>query len=80
MVDNAEDLDIVMSMYNLLEFSGNYYMTSGSLWNYYKDEDCYRDRGSPPQPTNEGDGNRAAQPPVPDFMALFQTCQQLTTK
>ena len=25
-------------MYNLLEHSQNYSMTSGSLWNYYRDE------------------------------------------
>ena len=31
-VDNGEDLDIVMSMYNLLDYSDNYFMT-GSLWN-----------------------------------------------
>ena len=37
-VDNAEDFDIVMMMYNLLEYSDNYFMTSGSLWNYYRDE------------------------------------------
>ena len=37
-IDNAEDLDIVTSMYNLLEYSKNYSMTSGSLWNYYRDE------------------------------------------
>ena len=37
-IGNAEDLDIVMPMYNLLEYSGNYSMTSGSLWNYYRDE------------------------------------------
>ena len=37
-IDNAEDLDIVMSMYNLLEYSDNYSMTSGSLWNCYRDE------------------------------------------
>ena len=30
-VDNAEDFDIVMMMYNLLEYSDNYFMTSGSL-------------------------------------------------
>ena len=30
-VDNAEDLDIVMSMYILLEYSNNYPMTSASL-------------------------------------------------
>ena len=37
-VDNAEYLDIVMPMYNLLEYSENYSMTSGSLWNYYRAE------------------------------------------
>ena len=37
-IDNAEDLDIVMSMYNLLEYSKNYTKTIGSLWNYYRDE------------------------------------------
>ena len=36
--DNGEDLDIVMAMYNLLEYSNNYSMTFGSLWNYYRDE------------------------------------------
>ena len=38
LVDNPEDLDIVMSMYKLLEYSDNYSMTSESLWNYYRDE------------------------------------------
>ena len=27
-----------MSMYNLIEYSNNYSKTSGSLWQYYKDE------------------------------------------
>ena len=36
--DNAEDLDVVMSMYNLLEYSKNYKKTTWSLWNYYRDE------------------------------------------
>ena len=36
--DNEEDLDIVMAMHNLLECSDNYSITSGSLWNYYRDE------------------------------------------
>ena len=31
-MDNAEDLDIVMVMYNLLEHSDNYSMTWASLW------------------------------------------------
>ena len=35
-IDNAEDLDVVMSMYNLLEYSKNYKKTTGSLWSYYR--------------------------------------------
>ena len=35
---NAEDLDHVMAMYNLLEYSKNYKRTTGSLWNHYRDE------------------------------------------
>ena len=27
-----------MLMYNLLEYSQNYYMASGLLWNYYRDK------------------------------------------
>ena len=38
LVENAEDLDIVMPMYNLLQYSKNYEKTSGSLFNYYRDE------------------------------------------
>ena len=38
LIENAEDLDIVMPMYNLVEYSKNYLKTSGSLWNYYRDE------------------------------------------
>ena len=37
-VDNAEDLDVVMTMYNLFEYSKNYKKTTSSLWNYYRDE------------------------------------------
>ena len=36
--DNAKDIDIVMSMYNLIEDSDNYAKTSGRLWQYYRDE------------------------------------------
>ena len=32
-IDNAEDLDVVMPMYNLLEYIKNYRKTTGSLWN-----------------------------------------------
>ena len=37
MIDNAEDLDFVMPMYNLIEYSKKYRKTTGSLWNYYRD-------------------------------------------
>ena len=37
-IDNAKDIDIVMAVYNLIEYSDNYSKTSGSLWQYYKDE------------------------------------------
>ena len=37
-IDYAEDLDVVMEMYDLLEYSKNYRKTTGSLWNYYRDE------------------------------------------
>ena len=37
-IDNAENLDFVMPMYNLLEYSKNCKKTTGSLWNYYGDE------------------------------------------
>ena len=37
-VDNAKGIDIVMPMYNLIEYSDNYAKTSGSLWQYYRDK------------------------------------------
>ena len=38
LIEDADDLDIVMAMYNLLEYSKNYRKTIGSLYNYYRDE------------------------------------------
>ena len=38
LVDNAEDLDVVMPMYNLIEYSKHYSKTTGSLWIYDRDE------------------------------------------
>ena len=37
-IGNAKDIDIVMPMYNLIEYSDNYAKTSGRLWQYYRDE------------------------------------------
>ena len=36
-IENAKDIDIVMPMYNLIEYSHNYAKTSGSLSQYCKD-------------------------------------------
>ena len=36
-IDNVKDIDIVMPMYNLIEYSDNYAKTTGSLWQYCKD-------------------------------------------
>ena len=36
-VDNAKDIDVIMPMYNLIEYSDNFAKTSGSLWQYFRD-------------------------------------------
>ena len=38
LIEDAEDLDVAMPMYNLFEYSKNYRKTIGSFWNYYRDE------------------------------------------
>ena len=38
LIEDADNLDIVMPMYNLLEHSKSYKKTVGSLYNYYRDE------------------------------------------
>ena len=38
LIEDADDLDIVIPMYNLLEYSKNYRKTIGLLYNYYRDE------------------------------------------
>ena len=35
-IDNAKDIDIVMPMYNVIEYSNNHAKTAGSLWQYVK--------------------------------------------
>ena len=37
-IDNAKEIDVVMPMYHLIEYSDNYSETSGSLWQYYRNE------------------------------------------
>ena len=38
LIDNAEDLDVVMPIYNLLKYSKSYRKTTGGFWNYYRDD------------------------------------------
>ena len=45
-IDNATDIDVVMPMDNLIEYSNNYSKTSGSLWKYYRDEPALDDVGA----------------------------------
>ena len=37
-IDNAKEIDVVMPMYNLIEYSDNYSKTCGGLWQYYRNE------------------------------------------
>ena len=46
-VDNADNLDIVMPMYNLIEYSDNYSDTLGSLWQFKRDESPVTNAGNP---------------------------------
>ena len=38
LIEDVDDLDIVLPMYNLLEYSKNYRKTIGSLYSYYRDK------------------------------------------
>ena len=61
LIDNSEDLDFVMPMYNLLEYSRSYRKTIWCLWNYYRDE-------SNNPPVNDYD-----LPTVPTILNLLNT-------
>ena len=37
-IDNPKDIDVVIPMYNLIEYSDSYSKTFGSLYQYYKDD------------------------------------------
>ena len=54
----AKDNDRVMLMYNLIEYSDNYSKTSGSLWQYYRDE-TFLDVNSAISDFPADDNNRA---------------------
>ena len=45
-IDDAKDIDVVMPMYNLIEYCNNYSKASVSLWQYYTDEPALTDAGA----------------------------------
>ena len=45
-IDNAEYIDIVMPMHNLIEYGDNYSKTSGSLWQYCKEIPAVNNAGN----------------------------------
>ena len=57
-VDNPQKIDIVMPMYNLIEYSDTYSKTSGSLQQYYRDEPALGNNGNIIDfPTNSNNSN-----------------------
>ena len=44
-VDNPQDIDVVMLMYNLIEYRDNYSRKSARLWRYSRDEAITYDVG-----------------------------------
>ena len=44
-VDNAKDIDVVMPMYNLIEYKDTWPKTSGSSWQYCRDKPSVKDNG-----------------------------------
>ena len=46
LIDNAEYIDIVIPMYNLIEYTDNYSKTSGSLWQYCKEIPAVNNAGN----------------------------------
>ena len=46
-VETAENLDIIMPMYNLIEYSENYVDSSGSLYQFKRDESSMNDNNNP---------------------------------
>ena len=45
-IDNAKHVHVIMLLYNLIQYSDNYSKTSGSLWQYYRDEPALTDSGA----------------------------------
>ena len=66
-VDDAQKIDVVMPTYNLIEYSDAYSKTSGSLWQYYRDE-----------PALDNNGNITDFPPNNNNSASLKFKQQIS--
>ena len=66
-VDNAHDIDVVMPMYNLIEYSDTFWKTSECLYQYYRDK-----------PTLNNNSNIIDFPNDNNSSILFQFKQQIT--
>ena len=44
-IDHAKYIDVVIPMYNLIEFSDKYSKTSGNLWEYCRNEPALNNDG-----------------------------------
>ena len=53
-VETAENLDIILPMYNLFEYSDNYVDSSGSLWQFRRDKQNMTNAGNPDNVTADG--------------------------
>ena len=52
-VETADNLDVIMSMYNLLEYGDNYADSSGSLWQFKRNEQNITSAGNPDNATTD---------------------------
>ena len=66
-MDDPHDIDVVMLVYNFTEFSEAYSKTSGSYWQYYRDEPTLNDKGNIVNFTNDRNNS-----------ILFKFKQQIT--
>ena len=57
-VDNTEDINIIMPMHNVIEFSNTYSATSVNVSKYYRDEPAINDNDNIIYfPANNNNGN-----------------------
>ena len=59
-IDDAQKLDVVMPMYNLIEYSDAYSKTWGSSWKYYRDKPTLDNNGIIIDFLNDDDDNTSA--------------------